>query len=228
MPRTTTSAPTVGGGQADGVSWPEGSLRGLGCDLRTVLSTVAPGPSRLAVQETLHREVTRLVFAETASVSEDPDQRHAQLLLMRGHLMRLLGAVVPVDANEPPLEDDRLVVRVRALFDEEVPGDAVRAAFLHRRMSEVGRELLAVLPAVEASDDEGDGWGRAVCTGFDSTRIREAIRAAKSWEQTGVYPHPHTLAAVTRALSGYVSTRPLRLDPLGIARRRESRVVRMR
>lgn len=206
MPRTTTSAPTVGGGQVDGVSWPEGSFRELGRDLRTVLSTLAPGPSPLAVQETLHREVTRLVFAEAASVSEDPDERHVQMLLMRGHLMRLLGAIVPVDANEPPLEDDRLVVRVRGLLDEEIPDHAVRAASLHRRMSEVGRELLAVLPAVDAFDDVVDGWGRAVFAGFDSTRIREAIRAAKSWEQAGVYPHPPTLAAVTQALSGYVTT----------------------
>lgn len=206
MPRTTTSAPAVGGGQVDGVSWPEGSFRELSLELRTVVSALAPGPSPVAVQETLHREVTRLVFAETASVSEDPDERHVQLLLMRGHLMRLLGAVVPVDANEPLLEDARLVVRVRALLDEEIPGEAVRAAFLHRRMSEVGRELLAVLPPPGASDDVVDGWGRTVCAGFDSTRIREAIRAAKSWEQAGVYPHPHTLAAVTRALSGYVTT----------------------
>lgn len=206
MPRTTTSAPAVGGGQVDGVSWPEGSFRELGRDLRTAVSTLAPGPSPLAVQEALHREVTRLVFAEAASVSEDPDERHVQLLLMRGHLMRLLGAIVPVDANEPPLEDDRLVVRVRGLLDEEIPGDAGRAAFLHRRMSEVGRELLAVLPAVDAFDDVVDGWDRAVCAGFDSTRIREAIRAAKSWEQAGVYPHPPTLAAVTRALGGYVTT----------------------
>jgi hypothetical protein len=158
------------------------------------------------VQETLHREVTRLVFGESASVSEDPDERHVQLLLMRGHLMRLLGAIVPLDANEPPSEDDRLVVRVRALLDEEIPGEAVRAAFLHRRMSEVGRELLAVLSPTGASDDVVDGWGRTVCAGFDSTRIREAIRAAKSWEQAGVYPHPRTLAAVTKALSGYVTT----------------------
>ncbi|MGI5457643.1 DUF6415 family natural product biosynthesis protein [Streptomyces sp. CA-249302] len=201
-----TSAPTASGGQVEGASWPEGSFQELDRDLRAVLSTLAPGPSPLAVQETLHRELTRLVFAETASVSEDPDERHVQLLLMRGHLMRLLGAVLPVDANEPPLEDDRLVVRVRALLDEEIPGDAVRAASLHRRMSEVGRELLAVLPAVAASDDVVDGWGRAVCAGFDSMRIREAIRAAKSWEQAGVYPHPHTLAAVTKALSGYVTT----------------------
>ncbi|MGW0708905.1 DUF6415 family natural product biosynthesis protein [Streptomyces sp. NPDC002643] len=150
--------------------------------------------------------MTRLVFTETASVSEDPDERHVQLLLMRGHLMRLLGAVVPVDANEPPLTDDRLVVRVRALLNEEIPGDAVRAVSLHRRMSEVGRELLAVLPAIDASDDMVNSWGRTVCTGFDSTRIREAIRAAKSWEQAGVYPHPHTLAAVTRALGAYITT----------------------
>lgn len=206
MPRTTASAHPVGSGQVDGVSWPEGSFRELSLDLRTVVSTLAPGPSPVAVQETLHREVTRLVFAETASVSEDPDERHVQLLLMRGHLMRLLGAVVPVDANEPPLEDARLVIRVRALLDEEIPGDTVRAASLHRRMSEVGRELLAVFPAVDASADMVDGWGRTVCAGFDSTRIREAIRAAKSWEHAGVYPHPHTLAAVTRALSGYVTT----------------------
>lgn len=206
MPRTTPSAPSAGGGQVDVVSWPEGSFRELSLDLRTVVSTLAPGPSPLAVQETLHREVTSLVFAETASVSEDPDERHVQLLLMRGHLMRLLGAVVPVDANEPPLEDEQLVVRVRALLDEEIPGDVARAASLHRRMSEVGRELLAVLPAVDASDDMVDGWGRTVCAGFDSTRIREAIRAAKSWEQAGVYPHPRTLAAVTKALSGYVTT----------------------
>ncbi|WP_257234257.1 DUF6415 family natural product biosynthesis protein [Streptomyces sp. JV178] len=73
-------------------------------------------------------------------------------------------------------------------------------------MSEVGRELLAILPAVDASDDVVDGWGLAVCTGFDSTRIREAIRAAKSWEQADLYPHPRTLAAVTRALSAYVTT----------------------
>ena len=205
MPRTTTSAPTIGGRQGDGASWPEGSFRELGRELRTVVSTLAPGPSPLAVQETLHREVTRLVFGETASVSEDPDERHVQLLFMRGHLMRLLGAVVPLDPNEPPLEDDRLVVRVRALLDEEIPGDAVRAASLHRRMSEVGRELLAVLPAVDASDDVVDGWGRTVCAGFDSTRIREAIRAAKSWKHAGVYPHPRTIAAVTRALSGYVT-----------------------
>ncbi|WP_340375676.1 DUF6415 family natural product biosynthesis protein [Streptomyces sp. SS7] len=158
------------------------------------------------MQETLHHEVTRLVFAEAASVSEDADERHVQLLLMRGHLMRLLGAVIPVDANEFPLEGDRLVVRVRALLAEEIPGDAVRAASLHRRMSEVGRELLAVLPTAGASDNVGDGWGRTVCARFDSTRIREAIRAAKSWEQAGVYPHPHILAAVTRALSGYVTT----------------------
>ncbi|MCQ9179295.1 hypothetical protein KMT30_09675 [Streptomyces sp. IBSBF 2953] len=150
--------------------------------------------------------MTRLVFAEAASVSEDPDERHVQLLLMRGHLMRLLGAIVPVDANEPPLEDDQLVVRVRGLLDEEIPDDAVRAASLHRRMSEVGREPLAVLPAVDAFDDVVDGWGRAVCAGFDSTRSRKAIRAAKSWEQAGVYQHPHTLAAVTQALSGYVTT----------------------
>ncbi|MEU9404111.1 DUF6415 family natural product biosynthesis protein [Streptomyces sp. NPDC048281] len=150
--------------------------------------------------------MTRLVFAETVTVSEDPDERHIQLLLMRGHLMRLLGAVVPVDANDPPLEDDRLVVRVCALLDEQIPGDAVRAAFLHLRMSEVGRELLALLPVGGASDDAVDGWGRTECAGFDSTRIREAIRAAKSWEQTGVYPHPRTLAAVTQALSGYVTT----------------------
>ncbi|WP_416976937.1 DUF6415 family natural product biosynthesis protein [Streptomyces sp. T028] len=150
--------------------------------------------------------MTRLVFAETASVSEDPDERHIQLLLMRGHLMRLLGAVVPVNANEPPLEDERLIVRVRALLDEEIPGDDVRAASLHRRMSEVGRELLAVLPTVDASDDMVNAWGRTVCAGFDSTRIREAIRAAKSWEQADLYPHPHTLAAVTRALSAYVTT----------------------
>ncbi|ELP65997.1 DUF6415 family natural product biosynthesis protein [Streptomyces sp. WI04-05B] len=150
--------------------------------------------------------MTRLVFAETASVSDDPDERHVQMLLMRGHLMRLLGAVVPVDANEPLLEDDRLVVRVRGLLDEEIPGDAGRAAFLHRRMSEVGRELLAVLPAADAFDDVVDGWGRTVCAGFDSTRIREAILAAKSWEQAGVYPHPHILAAVMRALGGYVTT----------------------
>ncbi|MDQ0687313.1 hypothetical protein QFZ56_006276 [Streptomyces achromogenes] len=206
MPRTTASAHPVGSGQVDGVSWPEGSFRELSLDLRTVVSTLAPGPSPVAVQETLHREVTRLVFAETASVSEDPDERHVQLLLMRGHLTRLLGAVVPVDANEPPLEDARLVIRVRALLDEEIPGDTVRAASLHRRMSEVGRELLAVFPAVDASADMVDGWGRTVCAGFDSTRIREAIRAAKSWEHAGVYPHPHTLAAVTRALSGYVTT----------------------
>lgn len=51
MPRTTTSAPTVGGGQVDGVSWLEGSLRELGRDLRTVVSTLAPGPSPLAVQD---------------------------------------------------------------------------------------------------------------------------------------------------------------------------------
>ncbi|WP_254076167.1 DUF6415 family natural product biosynthesis protein [Streptomyces sp. P3] len=188
------------------MSWPEGSFRELSLDLRTVVSTLAPGPSPVAAQETLHREVTRLVFAETASVSEDPDERHVQLLLMRGHLMRLLGAVVPVDANEPPLEDARLVIRVRALLDEEIPGDTVRAASLHRRMSEVGRELLAVFPAVDASADMVDGWGRTVCAGFDSTRIREAIRAAKSWKHAGVYPHPRTLAAVTRALSGYVTT----------------------
>ncbi|WP_217556717.1 DUF6415 family natural product biosynthesis protein [Streptomyces sp. GbtcB6] len=150
--------------------------------------------------------MTRLVFAETAAVSDDPDERNVQLLLMRGYLMRLLGAVVPVDTNKPLLENDRLVARVRALLDEEIPGDAVRAAFLHRRMSEVGRELLAVHPAVHASGDVVDGWGRTVCTRFDSTRIREAIRAAKSWEQAGVYPHPHTLAAVTQALSGYVTT----------------------
>ncbi len=206
MPRTTTSATTAGGGQVDGVSRPEGSLREPSLDLRTVLSTLAPGPSPLAAQETLHREVTRLVFAETASVSEDPDERHIQLLLMRGHLMRLLGAVVPVNANEPPLEDERLIVRVRALLDEEIPGDDVRAASLHRRMSEVGRELLAVLPTVDASDDMVNAWGRTVCAGFDSTRIREAIRAAKSWEQADLYPHPHTLAAVTRALSAYVTT----------------------
>jgi hypothetical protein len=206
MPSTTTSAPTANGGHAGGIAWPEGSFQELDRDLTAVLSTLVPGLPPFAVQETLHREVTRLVFAETASVSEDPDERHVQLLLMRGHLMRLLGAVVPVDANEPPLEEERLVVRVRALLDEDVPGDAVRAAFLHRRMSEVGRELLAVLPPVGASDDVVDGWGRTVCAGFDSTRIREAIRAAKSWEQAGVYPHPHTLAAVTRALSGYVTT----------------------
>ncbi|GAQ51727.1 hypothetical protein a10_01507 [Streptomyces acidiscabies] len=206
MPRTTVSAPTVGGGQVDGVSWPEGSLRGLGCDLRTVLATLALGQSRFAVREIpLHREVTKVVLAETAHVSEDPDEQHGQLLLMRGYLMRQLGGVVPIDANDPPLEVDQLVVRVRALLDEEIPGDAVRAAFLHRRMSEVGRELLAVLPSVDASDDVVDGWGRIVFTGFDSTRIREAIRAAKSWERTGIYPHPHTLAAVTQALSGYVS-----------------------
>ncbi|MFF7174841.1 DUF6415 family natural product biosynthesis protein [Streptomyces pseudovenezuelae] len=206
MPCTTISAPTANGGHPGGVSWPEVSFQELDRDLTAVLSTLVPGPPPLAVQETLHREVTRLVFAETASVSEDPDERRVQLLLMRGHLVRLLGAVVPVDANEPPLEGDRLVVRVRALLDDEIPGDAVRAAFLHRRMSEVGRELLAVLPAVGASDDVVDGWGRTVCAGFDSTRIREAIRAAKSWEQAGVYPHPHTLAAATRALSGYVTT----------------------
>ncbi|MFD3580987.1 DUF6415 family natural product biosynthesis protein [Streptomyces sp. NPDC058683] len=158
------------------------------------------------MQETFHRELTRLVFAETVSVSADPDERHVQLLLARGHLMRLLGAVVPVDSNEPPLDEDRLVVRVHALLNEEIPGDAVRAASLHRRMSEVGRELLAVLPAVDATGDVVDGWGRTVCTGFDSTRIREAIRTAKSWEQAGVYPHPHTLATVTRALNGYVTT----------------------
>ncbi|WP_328844842.1 DUF6415 family natural product biosynthesis protein [Streptomyces sp. NBC_00258] len=206
MPRTMTSAPTASGGQVDSASWPEGPFQELGRDLRAVLSTLTPGPSPLAAQETLHREVTRLVFAETASISEDPDERHVQLLLMRGHLMQLLGAVLPVDANEPPLEDDRLVVRVRALLDEEIPGDAMHAASLHQRMSEVGRELLAVLPPAGASDDVVDGWGRTVCTGFDSTRIREAIRAAKSWEQAGVYPHPHTLAAVTQALSGYVTT----------------------
>ncbi|MFF4363519.1 DUF6415 family natural product biosynthesis protein [Streptomyces sp. NPDC001604] len=158
------------------------------------------------MQEILHREVTRLAFADIASLSEDADERHAQLRFLRGLLMRLLGAVVPVDANESPLEDDRLVGRVRALLAEEIPGDAVRAAFLHRRMSEVGRETLSVPPAVGASDDVVDGWGRTVCAGFDSTRIREAIRAAKSWEQAEVYPHPHTLAAVTRALSGYVTT----------------------
>ncbi|KPI25017.1 hypothetical protein OV320_8222 [Actinobacteria bacterium OV320] len=206
MPRTMTSAPTASGGQVEGTSWQQGSFQELGRELRTVVSTLAPGPSPLAVQETLHCEVTRLVFAETASVSEDPDERHVQLLLMRGHLMRLLGAIVPLDANEPPPEDPRLVARVRALLDEEIPGDAVHAAYLHRRMSEVGRELLAVLPAVDTSDDVVNGWGRTVCAGFDSTRIREAIRAAKSWEQAGVYPHPRTLAAVTRALSGYVTT----------------------
>lgn len=206
MPHTTASAPAVGGGQVDGVSWPEGSLRELGRGLRTVASTLAPGPSPLAAQGTLHREETRLVFAKTASVSEDPDERHVQLLLMRGHLMRLLGAVVPVDANEPPLEEDQLVTRVRDLLDEEIPDDAVRAVSLQRRMSEVGRESLAVLPAVDAFDDVVDGRGRAVCAGFDSTRIREAIRAAKSWEQAGVYPHLRTLAAVTQALSGYVTT----------------------
>ena len=112
MPRTTTSAPTIVGRQGDGASWPEGSFRELGRELRTVVSTIAPGPSPLAVQETLHREVTRLVFGETASVSEDPDERHVQLLFMRGHMMRLLAAVVPLDPTEPPLEDDRLVVRV--------------------------------------------------------------------------------------------------------------------
>lgn len=206
MPRTTTSAPAVGGGQVDGASWPEGSFQKLGRDLRIAVSPLAHEPSPLAVQATLHREVARLVFAETASVSEDPDELHAQLLLMRGHLMRLLGAVVPVDANEPPLEDDQLVVRARALLDEAMPGGAVPAASLHWRMSEVGRELLAVLPADGAPADVVNGWGRTVCTGFDSTRIREVIRAAKSWEQVGVYPHPHTLVAVTQALSGYVTT----------------------
>ncbi|MFF7543310.1 DUF6415 family natural product biosynthesis protein [Streptomyces canus] len=190
----------------DSASWPEGSFQALDHGLRAVLSTLAPGPSPLAMQEALHRELTRLVFAATASVSEDPDERHVQLLLMRGYLMRLLGAVLPVDANEPPLKDRRLIVRVRALLDEEIPGDVVRAASLHRRMSEVGRELLAVLPPAGASDDVVDGWGRTVCAGFDSTRIREAIGAAKSWEQAGVYPHPRTLAAVTQALSGYVTT----------------------
>lgn len=206
MPRITIPAHAADGRQWEGMSWPEGSLRELGRDLRTVLSALTPGPSPLAVHETLHRELTRLDFAETASISEVPDERRIQLLLMRGHLMRLLGAVVPVDAGGPPLDDDRLVVRVRALLDEEIPGDAVRAASLHRQMSELGRELLAVLPAVDEFDDVVDGWGRNVCAGFDSTRIREAIRAAKSWEQAGVYPHPHTLAAVTKALSGYVST----------------------
>ncbi|GAA0352156.1 hypothetical protein GCM10009540_85570 [Streptomyces turgidiscabies] len=206
MPCTMTSAPTASRGQTGGVSWPEGSFQELDRGLRTVLSTLTPGPTPRAVQEALHRELTRLVFAETASVSDDPDERHVQMLLMRGHLMRLLGAVVPVDANEPLLEDDRLVVRVRGLLDEEIPGDAGRAAFLHRRMSEVGRELLAVLPAADAFDDVVDGWGRTVCAGFDSTRIREAILAAKSWEQAGVYPHPHILAAVMRALGGYVTT----------------------
>lgn len=205
MPRTTTSAPTASGGQAGGVSRPEGSFQELDRGLRTVLSTLAPGPSPL-VQEALHRKLTRLVFAETASVSEDPDERHVQLLFMRGHLMRLLGAVLPVDANEPILEDNRLVARVRALLDEEIPGDAVRVASLHRRMSEVGRELLAALPAVDASHDVVDGWGRTVCAGFDSTRIREAVRAAKSWKEAGVYPHPRTLVAVTQALSGYITT----------------------
>jgi hypothetical protein len=206
MPRTMTSASTASGGRVEGASWPEGSVRELDRGLEAVLSTPAPGRSPLAVQETLQRDVTRLVFAETAFISDDPDERHVQLLLIRGHLMRLLGAVVPVDANEPPLEEDQLVVRVRALLDEEIPGDAVRMAFLGRRMSEAGRELLAVLPPAGTSGDVVDGWGRTVCTRFDSTRIREAIRAAKSWEQAGVYPLPHTLAAVAHALSGYVTT----------------------
>ncbi|MEU9288761.1 DUF6415 family natural product biosynthesis protein [Streptomyces sp. NPDC048275] len=150
--------------------------------------------------------MTEQVFAGNASLSEDPDERHHQLLLMRGHLMTLLAAARPVDENDRSFDEDELVVRVRALLGEEIPGDSVGSASLHRDMAKAAQDLLAALPDTDVSDEVAVVWGRTVHAGFDSTRIREGIRTAKSWKQAGVYPHPRTLAVVTRALSGYVTS----------------------
>ncbi|MDQ0772999.1 hypothetical protein QF026_001465 [Streptomyces aurantiacus] len=68
------------------------------------------------------------------------------------------------------------------------------------------RDLLAARPGTAVSDKVAEVQGRSVHAGFDSTRIREGVRTAKAWKQAGVYPHPDTLAVVTRALGGYLTS----------------------
>ncbi|GGZ93187.1 hypothetical protein GCM10010344_71290 [Streptomyces bluensis] len=206
MPHARTPVTKTWGEQASDVSWPEGPSRQLSSGLSAVLSILTSEPPHVASQAALIRDVIERVLAGIASVSEDPDERHNQLLLMRGNLMTLLGVAPPVDEDTVSLDEDDLVARVRALLGEEIPGDAVRAASLHRSMAEAARELLAVLPDTDGSHGAAEIRARTVHAGFDSTRIREGIRTAKSWKQAGIYPHPRTLAVVTRALSGYVTT----------------------
>ncbi|WP_411150130.1 DUF6415 family natural product biosynthesis protein [Streptomyces sp. A30] len=206
MPHATTSATKTCGEQASDASEPEGPFRELAGDLTAVLSNLTSEPPHLASQRALLRDAIEQVFAGNASVSEDPDERHNQLLLMRGHLMTLLGAAGPVDEDDRSFDEDDLVVRVRALLGEEIPGDAARAASLHRSMAEAARELLVSLPDSDVSHEVAGARAVTVHAGFDSTRIREGVRSAKSWKQAGVYPHPHTLTAVTRALSGHITT----------------------
>ncbi|WP_193384303.1 DUF6415 family natural product biosynthesis protein [Streptomyces davaonensis] len=109
-----------------------------------------------------------------------------------------------MDDGDRSFDQRDLVVRVRALLGQEIPGDALRATVLHQGMATAVRELLASLPDGDACDEVVGARAVTVHAGFDSTRIREAIRTAKSWKHAGVYPHPHTLAAVTRALCGYM------------------------
>jgi hypothetical protein len=72
-------------------------------------------------------------------------------------------------------------------------------------MAKAARELLASLPDSDIAHQVAGSRTATVHAGFDSTRLREGIRTAKSWKQAGVYPHPSTLTAVTRALNGHIT-----------------------
>ncbi|MEU6379526.1 DUF6415 family natural product biosynthesis protein [Streptomyces sp. NPDC046909] len=191
--------------QAVSLSWLDGPLHELPSNSDAVLATFASEPAFLASQTGCRRDVTEQSLAPDASLSEDPDERYNQILLMRGYLMTLLGAARPAHEGDRASDQSELVVRVRALLGVEIPGDAVRAAALHRDMDKAVRELLTSLPDNDGRHEATGPRALTVPAGFDSTRIREASRTAKSWKQARVYPHPRTLAAVTHALSGHIT-----------------------
>ncbi len=173
-----------------------------------MLSTLtSPSPSLTSHPDMIH-SVTRSPLAESDPVGGAPDEQHHQVLLLRGHLMTLLAARLPADADagNPSAGSSDLAGRVRALFGEEIPGDALRAQSLLRRMTEVAPELLAALPLPEVPGEPDASRAGPARIGFDATRIREGIRTATSWKQAGISPHPHTLTAVTQALCGHVTT----------------------
>lgn len=97
-------------------------------------------------------------------------------------------------------------VQPLATRERGVQPTTMSAAALRRAWPQTTRDVFADCHDADVSDEVAEVWGRAVHTGFDSTRIREGVRTAKSWKQAGVYPHPRTLAAVTRALGGYLTS----------------------
>ncbi|BCL28574.1 DUF6415 family natural product biosynthesis protein [Streptomyces aurantiacus] len=99
-----------------------------------------------------------------------------------------------------------IAVQPLATRERGVKATTVGAASLRRAWPQTTRDVFASCHDADVSDEVAEVWGRAVHAGFDSTRIREGVRTAKSWKQAGVSPHPRTLVAVTRALTGYLTS----------------------